>query len=82
MFRMLKEWEGSPRRWRKEGFHLYDPQSYPVGRDILYLDRPDLRIVYRRLADLKAPGIPYFHEVSLRCENNRWTPQTRTIALE
>jgi hypothetical protein len=81
MFNVLKEWQGSPRRWNKEGFHRYDPSSYPVGRNVLYLDRPDLRIVYRKLPAAKAPGVPYFYEVCLSLEKNRWTYRTRTLAM-
>ena len=80
MFEMLKEWQREPRRWHKDGFHRYDPLSYPVGRNVLYLDRPDLRIMYRKLSESKRPGVPYFYEVRLRLENDRWIPKTRTFA--
>jgi hypothetical protein len=79
MFKMLKEWQLSSRHWRREGFHRYDPLSYSVGRDVLYLDRSDLRIVYRKLATSKAPGVPYFHEVRLWLDRNRWVHRERTI---
>jgi hypothetical protein len=81
MFEMLKEWENAPRRWRKDGFHRYDPLTYPVGRDILYIDRPDLRIVYRKLAVSKAPGVPLFYEARLVLHKGRWTHRTRIITL-
>jgi hypothetical protein len=81
MFEMLKEWEAAPRRWRKDGFHRYDPLTYPVGRDILYLDRPDLRIVYRKLAATNAHGAALFHEARLVLRHGRWTHHTRIITL-
>jgi len=81
MFEMLKEWESAPRRWRKEGFHSYDPLSYPVGRDVLYINRPDLRIVYRKLSVSKKPGVPWFFEARLVLKHGRWTHRTRQITL-
>jgi hypothetical protein len=81
MFEMLREWEYAPRRWRKEGFHRYDPLTYPVGRDVLYIDRPDLRIVYRKLATSKKPGVPWFFEARLVLKHNHWIPHTRQITL-
>jgi len=81
MFEILKEWESAPRRWRKDGFHRYDPLAYPVGRDILYIDRPDLRIVYRKLAAFKSPGVPLFYEARLVLHKGRWTHRTRIITL-
>ena len=79
MYEMLKEWQASPRRWRKEGFHLYDPQSYPVGRDILFINRPELKIVYRKLVSEKSPGVPLFQEFCLYRENEAWARRTRVI---
>jgi hypothetical protein len=81
MFEMLREWEYAPRRWRKEGFHRYDPLTYAIGRDVLYIDRPDLRIVYRKLATSKKPGVPWFFEVRLVLKHGRWIPHTRQIAI-
>ena len=81
MFEMLKEWESAPRRWRKEGFHDYDPLSYPVGRDVLYVNRQDLRIVYRKLAISKKPGVPWFFEARLILKRGRWIHRTRQITL-
>ena len=81
MFEMLKEWEGRPRRWRQEGFHRYDPLSYPVGRDVLYLNRSDLRIVYRKLAGPRAPDVVWFYEVRLLLRDGRWQARTRLVAF-
>jgi len=81
MFETLKEWEESPRRWRKEGFHRYDPLTYPVGRDVLYINRPDLRIVYRKLAVTKDAGVSRFFEARLVLKRGRWLPHTRQITL-
>ena len=82
MYEMLKEWETSPRRWRKNGFHAYDPMSYPVGRDVLYLNRADVRIVYRKLAEVKAPGVPLFVEAVSLLEEGKWVHQCRKIYFQ
>ncbi len=82
MFEMLKEWEASPRVWHKDGFHLYDPMTYPVGRDFLYLNRPDVRLVYRKLATFKAPGVPWFHETRLLFKQNKWVPYSRDVVFD
>jgi hypothetical protein len=79
MYEMLKEWQAAPRRWRKAGFHRYDPASYPVGRDVLYIDRPDLRIVYRKLAEQHAPGVPFYQEVVLNKSSNGWLHSVRRV---
>src|SRR5262249_40818150 len=79
MYEMLKEWQANPRRWKKEGIHRYDPRSYPVGRDVLFLNRPDFRMVYRKLNSDKAPGVSLFQETCLRLSHGRWMPTTRVI---
>jgi len=79
MYEMLKEWQAAPRKWRKEGFHRYDPSSYPVGRDILFLDRPDARIVYRKLPVFKAPGIPLFQVIRFSIKNGAWEHASRSV---
>src|SRR5262249_42224617 len=79
MYAMLKEWHTAPRKWRKTGFHLYDPLSYPVERNVLYIDRPDLRVVYRKLAREQAPGVPLFQETCFFLTRGGWTHHSRTI---
>jgi hypothetical protein len=79
MYEMLKEWQGHPRTWKKEGFHRYDPQSYPVGRDILYLDRPDAKIIYRKLPKFKAADIPLFQEIRFSLRGGVWEHASRNV---
>src|SRR5258708_284755 len=79
MYEMLKEWQTNPRKWKKDGFHRYDPQSYPVGRDVLFLSRPDLRIVYRKLSASYSPGVPLFQETILILRNGQRTHTSRVV---
>ena len=37
MFDMLAEWREMPRHWKKDGFHRYDPSSFPLGKDTFSL---------------------------------------------
>jgi hypothetical protein len=81
MFEMLKEWRKSPRRWRKEGFHRYDPLTYPVDKDILYVNQPDLRIYCRRLKDPAHPTIIRFLENTYLRREGSWLRHTRIVTL-
>ncbi len=82
MYEMLKEWQTSPRTWKKQGFHRYDPNSYPVGRDVLVVNHRDLKIVYRKLAAEQAPGVPLFQEISLYRQNRTWHKQSKLIYFQ
>jgi hypothetical protein len=82
MYEMLREWQSAPRRWNKEGFHRYDPQSYPVGRDVLFMNRKDLKIVYRKLAVSKATGIPLFQETCLFNRGGKPVRQVKIVTFE
>lgn len=79
MFEMVKEWTLSPRKWRKKGFHRYDPPSYPVGRDVLLVNHSGMRVVYRKLSTERAPGIPLFEENYFLIQDGLWTHRTRTV---
>ncbi len=82
MFEMIKEWKEKPRRWRKSGFHTYDPKTYAVGQNVLCVNRPNVRVVYRKLHAEKAPGVPLYQEYSFRRHGERWTHRTRTVYWE
>jgi hypothetical protein len=79
MYEMLKEWQSNPKRWKKDGFHRYDPQTYAVGRDVLFLNQPHEKIVYRKMKELKAPGMPYFQEVRLSKRDGVWSHSVRKV---
>ena len=81
MYEMLKEWQVSPRQWRKEGFHRYDPQTYAVGKDVLFLNHPDLKIVYRRLSNETSSSAPLFQEFFLYRENSAWKSVSQTVTF-
>jgi hypothetical protein len=82
MYEMLKEWQAAPHRWKKTGFHRYDPMSYPVGKDVLFLNRSDVKIVYRKLAEVRASGVPLFEETRFSLRRGAWVHQTRTVYFE
>lgn len=78
MFAMLKEWRAAPKRWTPGGFHRYDPLSYPMNRCVLFLDKENVRIVYRRL-----PGAARFEETQFfRDSNGRWRHAQRMVSLD
>jgi hypothetical protein len=79
MYAMLKEWKASPRKWRKAGFHPYDPLSYPPEHDVLYIHRPDLRVVYRKLSCFKEPGVPLFQETCFFIRKGKISHLTRIV---
>jgi hypothetical protein len=79
MYAMLKEWQDAPRKWRRHGFHRYDPLSYPVGRDVLYLNRPDLRVVYRKLAAERSAGVPLFEETCIIIRDGQTRHRSRVV---
>jgi hypothetical protein len=79
MYEMLKEWQANPRHWKKDGFHRYDPLSYPANRDILFLNRPDLKVVYRKSGRLSESGQPLFQETRLFLQEGIWERDTRTV---
>jgi hypothetical protein len=84
MYELLREWQTMPRLWQRTGFHSYDPRSFPIGRDVLFVNLPTMRVVYRRLSQTNHDDIPLFEEISFFRDNiqSDWTHRSQVVSFQ